>query len=74
MENKIPKDIYPISDSLVSHNSKFATLIYGSVKQVYELKKINPQVIRFGWITLRPIVDQFGELRNPRTPVVFFQN
>lgn len=32
------------------------------VKDVYIMKKSNPEIIRFLWIKKRPVIDEFGEL------------
>lgn len=63
-----------LESSLINSDVKFSTQVYGSVKNLYDIRKGNLQVTQFVWITLRPVVDQFGEARNPKTPILLFKN
>jgi len=79
MKNKKVKKTIPpywshFKESPIEGDTDFTAYFFTSDTHIRECKNNNPTTMQVEFITHRSVVDRYGVLFNPDSPVVFFLN
>ena len=60
--------------SIIDPNTKLFKTNFYSIEALLRYRKANLKVTRMVWLKQRPVIDAFGELSVPSTPIIIHLN
>ena len=61
-------------ESIIDPNTKLWKTQFYSLEALLRYRKANLKVTRMVWLKQRPVIDAYGELSEPSTPIIIHLN